>query len=125
MDRDEREAYEDMLKPSKCRDCGKPWSEHPPGRCLISQGKTLTKALMVGWALILVATLAGCVAVPVGPPVVYGPAPVYEVIVAAPFPFVWIGPGYYSGRYYGPGHYGGVYRGGSPHGHGRGYRGHR
>ena len=65
--------------------------------------------------LISIATLGGCVGYvePVGVEM-YAPAPV----IVAPFPYVWIGPGYYGGRYYHqhPGH-------GHP-GRGKG-RGHR
>jgi hypothetical protein len=56
--------------------------------------------------LLMVAALlfAGCVATvePVGVGV-YAPAPVYvaPAVVVEPFPFVWIGPGYYGGSYYG------------------------
>lgn len=54
--------------------------------------------------LILALLLSGCVVEPAhvyGPPVI-GP-PVIEV---DPFPFVWVGPGWYGGRYYysHPGH---------------------
>jgi hypothetical protein len=55
--------------------------------------------------------LGGCIALPVqgggyvaGPPAVYvAPAP---MVVIDPFPHIWIGPGYYGGRYYDrhPGH---------------------
>ena len=44
----------------------------------------------------LTVLLSGCIAVPYNEP---GPA--VGVGIVAPFPFVWIGPGYYGGRYYG------------------------
>jgi hypothetical protein len=49
--------------------------------------------------------LGGCIAVPVqGGGYVGGPAPAVvvgpPVVYIDPFPHIWIGPGYYGGRYY-------------------------
>jgi hypothetical protein len=57
-------------------------------------------AMVITLAVVL--PLEGCIVAPV-----YGPG--YGAVVVDPFPFVWVGPGYYGGRYYygHPGYYGG------------------
>lgn len=72
--------------------------------------------IAAGLACAAALTMGGCIAVPVGdpgyaspgsygPPGPYGPSGSYDsrgpvVVVPVPFPHIWIGPGYYGGRYY-------------------------